>query len=212
MTGPVRIKICGLTRLADAELAVELGASAIGFVFWPRSPRKITPAEAVIIARRLPAFVTRVGVFVDADVAEVAAVADTVGLDAVQLHGDEDVRAFEDVRARILKVVTFDGADALDVGRALPDAVTPLVDAVDHERRGGTGRRANWSLAADLAATRPIVLAGGLSAENVRQAIQDVRPWGIDVSSGVEESPGIKSAARMRALFERVRALETEEL
>ncbi len=212
MSGPVRIKICGLTRLADAELAVELGASAIGFIFWPRSPRTIPPADAAAIGRRLPAFVTRVGVFVDADADEVAAVIDAAGLDAIQLHGDEDARGFADVRARILKVVTFDDADGLAAARALPDAVTPLVDAVDRERRGGTGRRANWSLAAELAAARPIVLAGGLSADNVRDAIQAVRPWGIDVSSGVEERPGIKSASRMRALFDRVRALEREAL
>jgi phosphoribosylanthranilate isomerase len=206
------VKICGLTRREDALRAVEHGADAVGFVFWNGSPRVIAAAAAAAITRDLPAFVTRVGVFVNAAPDEVRAIVETAALDVVQLHGDEDVEQYRGVGARLMRVIALE-ADA-DVAAALdlPPDVMPLVDAADRERRGGTGRLADWTRAARVAAARPVVLAGGLHAGNVVEAIRAVRPWAIDVSSGVETAPGIKNHEKMAQLFAQVRAPRTEEL
>jgi phosphoribosylanthranilate isomerase len=207
MTRP-RVKICGITREVDAQLAVELGADAIGFVFWPSSPRAIRPALAGSIARDLPGGVTRVGVFVDATPEFVTDVAREVRLDAAQLHGDEDVRSFAGCGVALLKAVALHDADAYANAAALPDTITVLVDAHAPVERGGTGLSADWAQAARLATSRPIVLAGGLHAGNVIDALERVRPWGIDVSSGVEDAPGVKNAAKMRALFATIGAAD----
>jgi phosphoribosylanthranilate isomerase len=196
-----RVKICGLTRSEDARLAVTLGADAVGVVFWDRSPRRVAPEDARALLQGLPPFVTRVGVFVDAAPEDIQAIVDRVGLDAVQLHGDERIDAYEMIGVRLIKAVTMDDESALASAAALPARVTPLVDAADRERRGGTGQLANWPRAAALAAARPAILAGGLTPENVGQAIRAVRPWAIDVSSGVEHAPGIKSHDKLRAFF-----------
>lgn len=199
-----RVKICGLTRLEDAELAVELGADAVGFIFWSQSPRAVTVDRAAAIARALPAFVARVGVFVNPDPDEVRRIASDVGLSAAQLHGDESPAAFAGAAPTLIKVAALSGDADVRAAIELPLDVTVLVDAADRERRGGTGQQADWSGAARIAAVRPVILAGGLSPDNVAQAIARVRPWGIDVSSGVEDRPGVKSAAKLRALFEAI--------
>ncbi len=199
---PVRIKVCGITREEDALRAAELGADAVGFVFWPGSPRCVEPSRAREIAAALPPFVARVGVFVDAGAAGVRAVADLVGLDAIQLHGGGEE---PDPGTRILRAVSLRGGedpDALD--RAYPGR-TLLLDAHDADRRGGTGKTVDWNLAARVARRRRIILAGGLSPENVERAVREVRPWGVDVSSGVETRPGIKSPDRMAAFVAAVR-------
>ncbi len=208
MSGRLRVKICGLTRVEDARLAVELGADAVGFILWPASPRFIEPQKAAAIVKALPPFVARVGVFVDAGPDEVRRTADLIGLSAVQLHGDERVDDFTNAGRPVMKAVSL--SDDADVHAAvnLPASVTVLVDALDREKRGGTGRHADWDRAAMVGKNRPIVLAGGLSADTVEDAVARVAPWGIDVSSGVEDAPGIKSAARLRALFARLRALD----
>lgn len=203
-----RVKICGITRAEDATLAVTLGASAIGFIFWPASPRLIAAAAARAISEALPPFVTRVGVFVDAPPAEVRATVAQAGLDIAQLHGDENPVDYAGVGARLLKTVTLEDDAALERARALPDFVTPLVDAADRLRRGGTGQRANWDRARQLAGARPIILAGGLSAANVSEALTHVAASAIDVSSGVESSPGVKNPERMVALFDALAAHE----
>jgi len=201
-----QVKICGVTRPEDAMLAAALGASAIGFVFWPSSPRLIAPANARRIAEALPPFVSRVGVFVNATADEVRAIVAQAGLDVAQLHGEENPTDYTGVGARLVKTVTLEDDDALERARALPDFVTPLVDAADRERRGGTGQRANWDRARRLVASRPIILAGGLSAANVAEALAHVEPASIDVSSGVESAPGVKSPERMVALFDALAA------
>ena len=206
-----RVKICGITRERDARAAVRAGADAIGFVFWPTSPRAITPAKAAAISRSVPGFVTRVGVFVDASPTEVARVVRRARLDAVQLHGDERARDYLDCGAAVIKAVSLESRADLRRARALPPHVTVLVDVRDLERRGGTGRTANWRLAKALARRRPILLAGGLGPANVRTAIRTVRPWGLDVSSGVEAKPGIKSSAKIQALFARIGRADMEE-
>jgi phosphoribosylanthranilate isomerase len=195
----VIVKICGITRLEDAEAAVAAGASAIGFIFWPESPRFIDPHRARAIAAALPPFVTTVGVFVNQPLDHVNGVASLVRLAAVQLHGDEMPAFAAAVSSPVLKAVTV-GTDM----RGWPARVRLLLDVHDPVARGGTGRTINWAAAADMAGQRDIVLAGGLTPDNVADAIARVRPFGIDVSSGVERAPGIKDHRRLRALFEAV--------
>ena len=203
-----RIKMCGVTRPEDARLAVALGVDALGFVFWPRSPRYVTAAQAAAIASALPPMVCTVGVFVDQPVEEVRRIAAEVGLSAVQLHGDEPPPSWSLVPGVCLKAVGEGaGADPASIA-AWPPHVYPLVDAVDPVRRGGTGRPADWAAAAALARVRPMVLAGGLDAGNVADAIARVRPYAVDVSSGVERSPGIKDSIRLRAFVEAVAAAD----
>jgi len=197
----VRVKICGITRAQDARLAAHLGASAVGFVMWPGSPRRVDADVVRAISRELPPFVARVGVFVDASPEEVSEAVRRAGLDVAQLHGRESVSDYADVPARLIKSVTLQDGDDVDRAAELPVQVTPLVDAPDAIRRGGTGRTADWTLAGRLAARRPILLAGGLSAENLADAIRQVNPWGVDVSSGVETEPGIKSPGRLAAFL-----------
>ena len=194
------VKICGITRLEDAEAAVAAGAGAIGFIFWPASPRFIDPHRARVIAAALPPFVTPVGVFVNQPLDYVNGVASLVRLGVVQLHGDESPQFANAVARPVMKAVSIGKADV----RLWPARVRLLLDAHDPLARGGTGRTIDWTAAAELASEREIVLAGGLKPENVADAVARVRPFGIDVSSGVERSPGIKDHQRLRALFEAV--------
>jgi phosphoribosylanthranilate isomerase len=201
------VKICGITRAEDAAVAVALGASALGFIFWPGSPRAIDPHRARAIAATLPPFVTTVGVFVNQPASFINSVSNLVGLGVVQLHGDEDPAFAALVKRPVLKAITLPAditATALWSSRTML-----LVDAHDPVRRGGTGATADWGLAAELARHRPIVLAGGLTPENVTDAVDWVRPFGIDVSSGVERAPGVKDHQRMIDLFEKLAATVT---
>jgi len=195
------VKICGITRLEDAEAAVAAGASAIGFIFWPKSPRFIDPHRARAIAARLPAFVTPVGVFVDQPLDYVNGVASLVRLGAVQLHGDETPQFASQLSAPIMKALPLSTIGERDLA-VWPDETMVLLDVHDPVKRGGTGRTIDWDAAAAISARRRIVLAGGLTPENVADAVARVRPFGIDVSSGVEVSPGVKDHRRVRALFE----------
>jgi phosphoribosylanthranilate isomerase len=196
------VKICGITSATDARAAVDAGASALGFVFWSKSPRFIEPRQAREIVSRLPALVVPVGVFVNQPLAHVKGVAAQVGLGAVQLHGDEDVLYTASLEWPVIKAVSLASdadADRIDIW---PRRTTLLLDVHDPVRRGGTGRTIDWRAAASVAARHRTLLAGGLTPENVVDAVQQVRPFGIDVSSGVELSPGVKDHARIRALFE----------
>jgi phosphoribosylanthranilate isomerase len=197
----LRVKVCGIRRQEDALLAAELGAWAVGFVFWPGSPRFIDPYRARKIAAALPPWLVPVGVFVDQPLDYITGVASLVRLGAVQLHGNESVSMIQALRHRVIKAVPV-GAD-FDVSAmdAVPPRVAVLLDAHDPERRGGTGTVVDWTRAAAAARRRPVLLAGGLRPENVRTAVDLVQPFGIDVSSGVEASPGVKDPARLRALF-----------
>jgi phosphoribosylanthranilate isomerase len=198
------VKICGITREADAAAAVECGASAIGFIFWPNGSRYIDPERARAIVRTLPPFVTPVGVFVNEPADHMNAVADVVGLGALQLHGEETPELLHRLNRPVLKAVTRPAEETADLW---PRHVMLLVDVHDPVHRGGTGARADWTRAATLAASRRTILAGGIRPENVVEAVTTVRPFGIDVSSGVEDAPGIKSPERIRALFEALRAV-----
>ena len=206
MTVPV--KICGITRPEDADLAARLGAAWVGFIFWPRSPRFVEPAAAAAILGGLPPHVGGVGVFVDQPVDEVNAVADEVGLAAVQLHGQESPATCRACRRRVVKAVRLPGDGAGDDPDAVWSGATILVDAFDPVRMGGTGRRVDWTRAARLARRRRLMLSGGLRAENVADAVRQVAPYGLDVSSGVESEPGVKDPHRLRAFFAALTAVD----
>jgi phosphoribosylanthranilate isomerase len=197
----MRVKVCGITRMDDALLAADLGAAAIGFVFWPRSPRFIDETRAAAIVKALPRLIAAVGVFVDQPVAEVRRIAAAVQLNAIQLHGRESLEYARALLHPVIKAVPVaDGflPEALD---ALPAEVTVLLDAHDPVRRGGTGRTIDWSRAAAAAARRPVFLSGGLNPANIRDAVTQVHPYAVDLSSGVESAPGIKDPMKLRALF-----------
>jgi phosphoribosylanthranilate isomerase len=196
------VKICGITSIEDAEAAVEAGAASLGFVFWPRSPRFIDPHRARAIVSALPPFIVPVGVFVNQPAAHVRGVAALVRLGAVQLHGDEDLLYVAGMDYPVIKTVSIESGDEPDRIDIWPRRTTLLLDVHDPVSRGGTGRTIDWSAAAPIAARRRTLLAGGLTPDNVAQAVARVQPYGIDVSSGVERSPGVKDHARIRALFE----------
>lgn len=195
------VKICGITEPHDAVLAVAAGASAIGIVFWPASPRAVDAARAREIVAAVPAFVSVVGVFVN-QVEEAIHVAGTLGLSAVQFHGDETLDDCRRSRVRVVKAIAVRDASAIDAALALPESVTVLLDAHDAVKRGGTGQSIDWTIAREIARRRLTVLSGGLNPDNVRDAVAAVRPWAIDISSGVERAPGQKDPAKILALFE----------
>ena len=203
----VKVKICGITRQADAVLASELGASAVGFVFWEQSPRAIDPAQAKAIVALLPPDVAAVGVFVDAPKDWVRDVVDRVNLSAVQLHGQETVEYCQNMPCRVIRAVPFRGPADIDAATQMPAEITVLLDAYDPVSKGGTGQAIDWVAASAAASQRRIFLAGGLGPDNVVEAIKKVRPYAIDASSRLETAPGLKDASKVRAFF---KAVETE--
>ncbi len=201
------VKVCGVTRLTDALHAVQQGATALGFVFWPHSPRFVTPERAREIIAELPSSIVTVGVFVNESVDGISDVAARTGITTVQLHGDEPPVYADALQWPVLRSVTVEEVD--DACEAWPPETMFLVDAADPVRRGGTGARVDWGRAATVARDCRVVLAGGLTPENVADAIATVRPYGVDVSSGVEQSPGVKDfnkvarfVANARSAFE----------
>lgn len=200
----VAVKVCGLTRAADAVLAADLGASAIGFVFWEKSPRFVMPSVAARIRSALPDHVSVVGVFVNASLARIEEVKTEVGLTGIQLHGEETSELCASLSGEVIRAVTLENENSLQDLVELPESLTLLLDAHDPVRRGGTGRVANWKLAARLAERRRLFLAGGLKADNVAQAVRLVRPYGVDVSSGVESQLGVKSKELLESFFNAV--------
>jgi len=201
----VHVKVCGVTRLEDAVLAAELGAAAVGFVFWPGSPRYVDPARAARIVRAMPPMTTAVGVFVDQPLDEVRRMAEEGGLGAVQLHGSESPDYCRQVGRRVIKSLAVAGGERPVEIDLFPEGMTLLLDARDPVRRGGTGQTIDWNVAALVAAERRVILSGGLDPGNVAAAIEKVRPYAVDVASGVEERPGMKEASKLRAFFEAVR-------
>lgn len=193
------VKICGITRAGDAAHAVALGAGAIGFIFWPGSPRCVPVEQVRAIVRTLPAFVATVGVFVNQPAGEINEVAAVAGLSAVQLHGDEAPALMAEIDRPVIKA--FGVVDDATLAQ-WPEPATLLIDAHDPRRRGGTGLKADWDAAARVARTRRVILAGGLNAANIREAVSAVAPFGVDVSSGVESSPGIKDHRKLTDFFE----------
>lgn len=187
----VKTKICGITNLEDALLAVDAGADALGFVFFKESPRHIFPEQAAAIIRHLPPLVQIVGLFVNETLDTVNETADLCGLDIVQLHGDESPEFCTAVRRRVIKALRVKDITCLDSINDYRVAAI-LLDAWSPTAHGGTGLTFNWEVAASVAQTGCIILAGGLTPDNVADAVRQVRPYAVDVSSGVESSPGKK--------------------
>jgi phosphoribosylanthranilate isomerase len=210
MSASPRVKICGVTRLDDARLAAELGAWAVGLTFYPRSPRRCTLEEAGRITGALRRQTEVCGVFYDAPLDEVIATADGIGLTLVQLHGHEGPAYCDEVArrtgARIVKaarVATRADVQALDAFRRVG---FHLLDAHVRDLPGGTGETFDWELVRARRSRVPLILSGGLTSDNVGGAIEAVRPWAVDVASGVEEQPGVKDPARLEAFFAAVGA------
>ncbi len=202
----VRIKICGITRVEDALAAAELGADALGFIFHTQSPRYIEPAVAGDIIKRLPAFVTAVGVFVDEDINILHSISELAGLNAVQLHGVESPHYCESLGPhKCIKGIRLGSQRDLEKIEQYPKEVGILLDSYEKGISGGTGKTFNWEWAAQAQRRRPIILAGGLGAHNVAEAIHKVHPLAVDASSSLESEPGIKDQQKMAAFVEAVR-------
>lgn len=200
-----RIKICGITRIEDALLAAKLGADAIGLVFYPQSPRCVSIEIARAIVQALPPFITVVGLFVDANKTTVQHVLQHVPLNLLQLHGDENAELCESYGISYIKALRVRAGVNLNSQIQLyKNARGILLDAYHPTLKGGTGQMFDWDLIPhDLA--KPIILAGGLTADNVVEAITKVKPYAVDVSSGVESSPGIKDPIQLTAFIHKVR-------
>jgi phosphoribosylanthranilate isomerase len=206
----LRIKICGITCLADAHAAVNAGADALGFMFYDRSKRYITPEAVAKITADLPPFVFRVGVFVDPAAEEVAKIAHLCGLTALQFHGSESPEFCANLALPVIKAFRMCDKMAL---HELPKYRTSawLLDSAVPGQFGGTGEKFDWRLARDAAKLgRPVILAGGLTPENVGDAVREARPYGVDVSSGVESAPGKKDRAKINAFIRGARAAAEE--
>src|SRR5262245_24863919 len=203
---PVRVKICGITTPEDGLMAAEAGASAVGLVFWTGSPRFVDRAAARRIVEALPSFVVRVGVFVDQSLDVMTRTAEDVGLDVIQLHGDEPPEMVACLPRRVLKAIRVGGDSVVDeVARY--EGAGILLDTRDGALKGGTGRTFDWRAAQEVRARVPfLVLAGGLTPENVDAAIRSVGPDAVDVSSGVESAPGRKDPAKVEAFIQAARA------
>lgn len=193
--GIVRIKICGITRVEDALLSVRLGADALGFNFWPDSKRYVSPATAAAIVAQLPPFVTVVGVFVNQSEGDIRAIAAETGVQVLQLHGDEPPELCSRLPLLVIKAIAVDEVKALS--RLLSYEVSAFLLDTPSRGFGGSGLPFDWSLAEGVSEVAPVILAGGLTPENVAEAIRAVRPYAVDVASGVESSPGVKDPAKL---------------
>jgi phosphoribosylanthranilate isomerase len=207
----VQVKICGITNLGDARAACDLGAYALGLNFYEKSPRVIAPAVAWNIRRHLPS-VPAVGVFVNWKPAAVIALCTSLQLSAAQLHGDESANDAAVCSKSLPVIKAFRVPPSVSLARMakFPHGTQFLLDAAKPGQYGGSGRLANWAIARRIAAARPIILAGGLTPDNVAEAIRTVRPYAVDVASGVESQPGKKDRGKMREFFREVERANRE--
>lgn len=206
------VKICGITRIEDAVSAARFGADAVGFVF-AESPRRVTPEVARAIGCEMPDGPARVGVFVDTPLDEVRAIMDHCGLDAAQLHGDEDYEYCSGLRGRAIKALRVNGT--LDIARATRyaqegDCEALLLDGFDPGKRGGTGRSFDWKMVRLIEGKPRLIIAGGLGPDNVADAVKTARPYGVDCSSGIEIAPGVKDPVLMYRFIEKARKADYE--
>jgi len=207
----VRIKICGITNIEDALLAAALGAQALGFIFHPQSPRRVAPEAAREIIRQLPPLILSVGVFVDEEAATVQDLAARLGLDWVQLHGAESPEYCRSLGRRVLKGFRIRDEDSLKVLQAYRGAVQAfLLDTYKPGQTGGTGETFDWHLARQARQYGPVVLAGGLTPENVARAIEIAQPQAVDVASGVEAASGKKDPEKLKAFFAEVKGASNQ--
>jgi phosphoribosylanthranilate isomerase len=205
-----KIKICGIKTANDALAAMDAGADLLGFNFYPKSPRYIDPGKCrdIMSVMRRYGHITYVGVFVNASIADVRATIETCGLSLAQLHGDETSEMLRSLDGKAFKA--FRGVTDVEANKRMIANSAPafLVDAAVKGAYGGTGVKADWSVAAELATQYPLLLAGGLTPENVAEAVQQVKPWGVDVASGVESIPGVKDVSKMKAFVQAIKRLE----
>ena len=201
----VRIKICGITRESDALAAAQAGADALGFLFYPKSKRHISPEQARDIIRALPPLITAVGVFANESAEKIASIWKTCGLNAAQLHGEESPEFCRSLPGKTIKAFRLRNAETLAAARAFSTGAW-LFDSYAPEQRGGTGFPFNWEwIRQSMPLPRPFIVAGGLTPGNVGNCIKTVRPYAVDVSSGVEEEPGKKNADKIRSFVDAVR-------
>ena len=201
----VKVKICGMTNLNDVKVAVDGGVDAVGFIFYKKSPRSVTIKTVKEIVIELPPFVDAVGVFVDETAEQINKIADRCNLDRVQLHGNESPAFCKKIRRRVIKAIRV--KDILSLKKLSDYPVNSfLLDTFSEDQYGGTGRVFDWNLAYPAKKYGPIILAGGLTPNNVRQAIQRIQPYGVDVCSGVESQPGIKDHKKMQTFLKNVKA------
>ena len=200
----IKVKICGTTSLKDAQIAVESGADAVGFIFYKKSPRCISQSEVKDIISQLPPFIEAVGVFVDENSDKVNRIAEHCRLTAVQLHGEESPAFCRRIKRRVIKALRVQGADSFK-GMSNYQVSGFLLDSYSDESKGGTGETFDWNLALRAKKQGPVILAGGLNPYNVYTAIHRVKPYGVDVCSGVEKSPGIKDLIKVDEFIKSVR-------
>jgi phosphoribosylanthranilate isomerase len=209
LKGTVRVKICGITNLEDALLAASLGAHALGFIFYQKSPRAIRPEAAREIIRALPPLVLSVGVFVDEEAQVVREISERVGLDWVQLHGRESPEYCRSLGRRVLKGFRIKNEASLAFLSEYQNAVQAfLLDTYRPGTPGGTGETFDWEIARQALKYGPVILAGGLTPDNVAAALQTAKPQGVDVASGVEVSPGKKDPGKLKAFFQAIKKME----
>lgn len=210
----IRIKMCGVTRLVDALVAVEAGVDALGFIFHPKSPRNIDPEQVRLIIEELPPFIDTVGVFVDKNRNEVEEIVQYCRLNYAQLHGEENPKYCERLvrfaaPCQVLKAFRVNSSlTAADVEPYDPYVRGYLLDTFHGQMAGGTGETFDWSLIEKLRLKRPLLLAGGLNADNILEALTSVQPYGVDVNSGVEQKPGIKDHALIEKFIGQIRVFE----
>ena len=196
-----RIKICGITRLEDAKASVHAGCDALGFVFYKESPRYIALDAFKVIVKELPPFVTKTGLFVNADPAEIEEAIQSGLVNVLQFHGDETPDFCRQFNFPYIKAVAVSSSvDLIQYAKDFHDAEALLLDAYHEHLKGGTGQTFDWNLIPQ-SLSKPIVLAGGLNVDNVKEAIKKVKPYAVDVSGGVEESKGIKNSLKIQAFI-----------
>jgi len=201
----IKVKICGMTQLKDALFAVEQGVDAVGFIFYKKSPRAVTMKTVREIITKLPPLVDTVGVFVNESAERLNKIADYCGLDLVQLHGEESPAFCRKIHRRVIKA--FRVKDLLSIKQLEKFPVSGfLLDTFSDDLHGGTGKTFDWNLALPAKKMGPVILAGGLTPRNILQAVRQVRPYGVDVCSGVEKSPGIKDLEKVRAFLKNIRS------
>ena len=201
----VKVKVCGMTNLKDALVAVEEGADAVGFIFYKKSPRSVTMKLVREIVLEVPPFVNTVGVFVDETAEQINKIADYCNLDIIQLHGDESPTFCKKIRRKVIKA--FRIKDMQSVKKLSSFQVSGfLLDTFSENLHGGTGKVFDWNLALPAKKFGPVIMAGGLTPNNVQQAVRQVRPYGVDVCSGVESEPGIKDHKKVRAFLKNAKA------
>lgn len=216
MHSKTRIKVCGITTAEDAKKAIEIGVDAVGFIFVESSPRYVSPERAKEIITQLPPFVHYVGVFVDKDPVEVQEIIEYCGLSYVQLHGSEDAEycrklAYEATPCHLIKAFRVGSHTRSEEFLPYVESVKGfLLDTYVQGQEGGTGKPFDWSIVKSLELRLPVILAGGLNPENVDEAVRSVRPFAIDVNSGVEVEPGRKDLVKLRKLVRTVNAVDAE--